>query len=146
MKYAATLSLPWLLGVCLFFGFCLEVLRTLITSIYGPLLKRIFPWPWRVDTDRNFIIIWLQKVKRNIADFLATPRTFYGILDFGDKCIHTFVIIISFSYIFVITKAAQIFNCPKSTIENRLIMEASPDYTCFVDNWWWLFPAGIKNH
>jgi hypothetical protein len=91
MKYSAMLSVPWIFALFLFIAFCLELCRTLITRIYGPFLKRIFPWPWKVQPDRNFIIVALQKIKRYIANFLATPRSFYGLLDFADKCIHTFV-------------------------------------------------------
>jgi hypothetical protein len=64
------------------------------------------------------------------------PKSINELKEFGDKCIHTFVVVILFSYVFVVTKAAQIFNC--TSIRGVLRMDSERSVICF-QGWWWSY-------
>lgn len=63
--------------------------------------------------------------------------------EFADKCVHTFMVIISFSYLFVITKASEIFDCSYIKEGNYYIMNADTTVKCYQGIWWAYFPFSI---
>jgi hypothetical protein len=140
MKWAATLCIPIIFAGLLFLGFLLEVIRSLAARIWGPLVRKLFAKLYHVNRQN-----WLTKQASlfviSSLEFFAAPKSFKEISEFGDKCIHTFVIIISFSYVFVVTKASQIFNCV--SIQGVLKMDSERTVTCFQNDWWWYFPFSI---
>jgi hypothetical protein len=140
MKWAATICIPIIFAALLLLGFLLEVARVLLAKLWGPLIRRIFSKLYFVNR-QNWITTQFSLLVISTIDFFARSRNMKELGDFGDKCIHTFVIVISFSYVFVVTKAAQIFNC--STIDKTLRMVSEQTVICFQNDWWIYFPFSI---
>jgi hypothetical protein len=140
MKWGATLGIPAIFAILLFIGFILEVIRSLMARIYGKLVKRIFS-RFYVINRQNWVTSNFTSVIVSTIDFFAAAKTIKQIGEFGDKCIHTFVIIISFSYVFVVTKASQIFNC--TTVKDKLLMDSERSVECYKGDWWLYFPFSV---
>lgn len=140
MKYGATLALPIIFAALLIVVFILELIRTLLTNIYGSFLKKNLKLLW-TKNDNNYCTRLFSSWKRSFGDFIATPKSRRDLFEFMNQCIHTFVIIISFSYVFVVTKAAQIFNCVY--ISGIPYMDSDRSVICYQDNWWIFFTFSL---
>jgi hypothetical protein len=142
LKWGVTVSLPAIFGACLIAAFSLELMRSIIVVWTGPLLKPyIMNW-YRID-NRNFVTKFCTEQRRDIAMLLCNPKNGPEMKEFSDMCIHTFMIIISFSYVFVITKASEIFNCQWVPESGLNIMVADTTVTCYQGVWWAYFPFSI---
>jgi hypothetical protein len=142
LKWGITVALPAIFLVCLILLWTLELFRSIVVVWISPIIKPyIMNW-YRIDK-RNLLTKWCTEQRRDIADFICTPRSGPELKEFADKCIHTFMIIISFSYIFVLTKASEIFNCIYIPESNQTLMEADTTVTCYQGVWWAYFPFSI---
>eukprot|EP01080_Neovahlkampfia_damariscottae_P002882 gene2882-4725_t len=140
MKWGATLAIPVVFAILLFLGFILEVIRSLLARIYGRLIRKMLDKFYKIDR-RNWLTVNFSSTIVATIDFFADPKSIKQLGEFGDKCIHTFVIILSFSYVFVVTKASQIFNCV--TVKDQLLMDSERSVQCYQGDWWIYFPFAI---
>eukprot|EP01080_Neovahlkampfia_damariscottae_P007237 gene7237-11555_t len=128
MKWAATICIPIIFAVGLILGFVLECVRSLFAKLWGTRIKNIMKYFYKVNR-RNWLTKYFSLFIISILDFIIEPKTTKELKEFGDKCIHTFVIVILFSYVFVVTKSMQIFNCTE--IDGVLRMESEKSKTTF---------------
>eukprot|EP01080_Neovahlkampfia_damariscottae_P001364 gene1364-11986_t len=140
MKWGATVSVPLFFGVLLFVGFIFECIRSLLTRIWGKYLKKLLNRYLKVNR-QNWITKQYSLFVISTINIFAASKTLKQLKEFGDKCIHTFVIICSFSYVFVVVKAAQIFNCTE--IQGVFRMDSERSTICFQGDWWIYFPFAL---
>eukprot|EP01080_Neovahlkampfia_damariscottae_P007240 gene7240-11558_t len=140
MKWAATICLPIMFGALLFLGFLLEAARSLLAKLWGPAIRRILRRFYHVNR-QNWLTKQFSLTIIAGIEFFAAPKTMKELSEFGDKCIHTFVIVLSFSYVFVVTKASQIFNCTE--IQGVLRMDSERTVICFQNDWWAYLPFAV---
>lgn len=77
----------------------------------------------------------LTSFRKSVLRFIAVPSSTKELKRFGDKCIHTFVVLISFSYIFVVTKATQVFDC-RFLSNGDVVLGPDPTTICYSHFWW----------
>ncbi|KAG2392729.1 hypothetical protein C9374_011454 [Naegleria lovaniensis] len=148
LKWGLTLALPVFFGALLLVAFGLECLRSAILSKL-PLIAQIRKHPkiaaWYDMTHHNFIIRVLKGMRRDLIRLFLVPRSKRELVNFGDMFIHTFIVIISFSYVFVVTKAAEIFDCRETTVNGvkKWFVSADPTLYCFEDTWWVYFTFAL---
>ncbi|KAL9643283.1 hypothetical protein ABK040_014739 [Willaertia magna] len=149
LKWGLTIAMPAIFCFLLIVVFGLECLRSLILSRV-PYLRALRMHPKVVkcyELEGNFFVRQLKILRRDIVRNLLVPRSKRELLAFGDKFIHTFIVVVSFSYVFVITKAAEIFDC-QSMIDGlgkvvHLYVGSSPDLYCFENDWWIYFAFAL---
>nr|CAG4719168.1 unnamed protein product [Naegleria fowleri] len=148
LKWGLTLALPVFFGALLLIAFGLECLRSAILSKL-PLVSKIRKHPkivsWYDTTHRHLIVRVLKSMRRDIIRLFLVPRSKRELMNFGDMFIHTFIVIISFSYVFVVTKAAEIFDCRETTVNGvkKWFVSADPTLYCFEDTWWVYFTFAL---
>ena len=148
LKWGLTIAMPVFFAFLLVVAFGLESLRSFVLSTI-PKLKQLRIHPkilscYNVDHP-NVIMRMLLSFRRDTIRLFLVPRSKRELLNFGDKFIHTFIVVISFSYVFVITKAAEIFDCRSTTQDNVTRFYVSSDTTlfCFEDSWWVYFTFAL---
>ncbi|KAL0485770.1 10 TM domain-containing transmembrane protein [Acrasis kona] len=141
LKWALTLSLPFIFGALLMFAFSFELLRSVVVTWTGPLIK---PWVpnWYVVDKRNFFTKFCTECRRDFIEMLTVPKTGPEIQEFADQCLHTFIVIISFCYVFVISKAAEIYDCVQVE-DGSFLFVLDTTLNCFQRDWWWYFPFSL---
>jgi hypothetical protein len=141
MKWYATLALPIIFALVMIIGFLLETFRALVTRVYGPWVhEKLGDKVFKCDVGKPFYLKPFYSIFIAVMDFFFTTRTNREIWQFMDSVIHSYVIILSFSYVFVITKASQIFNCARS---EPAFLLADTRYICWQGDWWVYFPFAV---
>jgi hypothetical protein len=145
-KWGLTVSLPVIFAFLLVLGFIFELVRSLLAKIWGKLVFKIFSRLYKVN-EQNWITKQFTQSIVSTIDFFSKPKSLNELKAFGDKCIHTFVIILSFIYVFVVSKAAQIFKCVEiknaSGVGSTMKMYSELTTTCYQGTWWIYFPFAV---